>query len=291
MLLKIKNAHLCVAVSEHGAELQSIEDCRGIEYLWQGNPRYWADRAPNIFPYVGRLLGGKYFIDGSIRHMRIHGIAPYNPFRMIDYTADSIVFELSDNADTLKQYPRHFSFIIAYKLSENVLAITYTVKNLDQNDMYFGLGGHPGFNVPIKKGEVFENYRLRFSKNVRPERIGFSADCFVNGIVAPFELERDNLLPLRHELFDNDAIVLKNAGHNVSIESTANEPIITLTFPMMDYVGIWHRPHSDAPYICIEPWTSLPSRADEVTVIEKQKDLIRLEPTMRYVNSWSIKIR
>ena len=29
--------------------------------------------------------------------------------------------------------------------------------------MYFGLGGHPGFNVPLEAGLSFEDYCLEFS--------------------------------------------------------------------------------------------------------------------------------
>lgn len=42
MLQAIQNEFLSVAVSEQGAELQSILGADGIEYLWQGNPAYWS---------------------------------------------------------------------------------------------------------------------------------------------------------------------------------------------------------------------------------------------------------
>ena len=47
-------------------------------------------------------------------------------------------------------------------------------------------------------------------------------------------------------------------------------------------------PKTDAPYICLEPWTSLPSRQDVVEDLEKQPDLIRLEPKNVYKTTWSL---
>ena len=43
---------------------------------------------------------------------------------------------------------------------------------------------------------------------------------------------------------------------------------ICVTYPNMTYLGIWHMPKTDAPYICIEPWSSLPSRKNVVEDLE-----------------------
>jgi galactose mutarotase-like enzyme len=51
----IRNERLTVVISALGAELQSIKDSDGTEYLWNGNRSYWGNRAPNLFPYIGRL--------------------------------------------------------------------------------------------------------------------------------------------------------------------------------------------------------------------------------------------
>ena len=52
----ISNSVLTVGVSEHGAELQSIQK-NGKEYLWQGDTRFWGRRSPVLFPIVcGKTL-------------------------------------------------------------------------------------------------------------------------------------------------------------------------------------------------------------------------------------------
>lgn len=285
----IQNGCLRVEVAEHGAELQSIRDREGAEYLWQGDPAYWPDRAPNLFPYVARLTEGKYHLDGQEYSMDIHGLAPYLDFTLKDKSETRLILELRSSERTRAVYPRKFSFRVIYALAGSTLNITYEVENRDERIMYFGLGGHPGFRVPLGEGERFEDYQLRFAPSCRPRRVGFTPDCFLDGTDAPFLLQ-DSCLPLRHDLFDRDAIVLKGAGHQVRLEYPGSGRGVTVTFPQMDYLGLWHTPKTDAPFLCIEPWSSLPSTKGRIAVLERQLDLITLPSREIYQNTWHIQI-
>ena len=104
-------------------------------------------------------------------------------------------------------------------------------------------------------------------------------------------MQQEQILPLRHDLFDEDAIVLKDMAHSVTLESAKGRHGLTVSFPNMDYLGIWHMPRTDAPYVCIEPWSSLPSTKDQIAVLEEQKDLLSLEPGKVLESAWSIQIR
>ena len=291
MLHTIQNQLLSVTVAEHGAELQSIRHADGTEYLWQGDPAYWRSRAINLFPYVARLTNDSYWLDGKLYHMDIHGFAPYRSFRLTAHQPDSMTFELTDDADTYAHYPRQFAFRIHYVLENNRLNITFEVENRDSKPMYFGLGGHPGFRVPLTDGLAFTDYRLRFSHPCQPNRVGFTETCFLNGTNTPYPLEQDAVLPLDHSLFDDDAIVLKEMDRQVTLETDSDGHSVTVGFPGMDYLGIWHKPHTDAPYVCIEPWCSLPSTQDVVAELETQPDLISLEPGKTYRNTWWIELQ
>ena len=160
----IRNGQLTVEISERGAELRSVRGADGTEYLWQGDPEYWSDRALNIFPFVARLTEGKYSLDDNIYEMPIHGFAPYSDFRVTGNTGTRLTMELRDSAETLKIYPRRFCFRVVYSITGDTLTVAYEVENQDTRPMIFGLGGHPGFNVPLRDGLRFEDYRLRFSK-------------------------------------------------------------------------------------------------------------------------------
>ena len=291
MIDTIGNDWLTVSANSLGAQLWSIRSGDGTEYLWQGDPAYWSDRALTIFPYVARLWQGQYVLDGETHRMPIHGFAPESEFALAEKTDTRMVLVLESNEETYAQYPRYFVFRVVYALEGNALSVAYEVENRDARTMYFGLGGHPGFNVPLEKGLRFEDYRLRFGAACAPVRVGFSADCFVNGEDAPFPLEDGTALPLAHSLFDDDAIVLRDMAREVTLEAPGRLRSVTVAFPDMPYLGIWHWPKKDAPYVCIEPWRSLPARRGETAVLERQEDLVSLAPGQTYVNRWSIIIR
>lgn len=290
MLHTIGNASLEVTASEAGAELWSILGSDGTEYLWQGDPKYWKDRALNIFPYVARLTEGRYVMDGREYAMPIHGFAPTSRFRLAEKSDTSMVFELTSSEETMAQYPRRFVLRIVYAVDGRMLTVRYEVENLDDRTMHFGLGGHPGFNVPLEAGKRFEDYHLRFSQPCAPVRVGFSPDCFVNGEDTPYPLEEDCVLPLDHALFDDDAIVLSGMAREVTLESPSGKRAVTVSFPDMPYLGIWHWPRTDAPYVCIEPWRSLPARKGKIAVFEQQEDLVSLDTGKTYTNTWTISI-
>lgn len=102
------------------------------------------------------------------------------------------------------------------------------------------------------------------------------------------QLVQGQYLNLEHTLFDNDAIVLKNMPEEIRINSEKGEKEIRVAFPDMDYLGFWHWPHAEVDYMCVEPWSSLPSRKNIVEDLEKQKNLHALKSGEEYRNTWSI---
>ncbi len=286
----IKNEQLTVRISDAGAELQSIRSADGTEYLWQGDPAFWHDRAPNIFPYVARLTEGRYTVGGKEYAMKIHGFLKYRTLQVESQTETCVVFRLDSDEETRAQYPYEFTYRISYELQENVLVTTNSVTNHSETRMYFGLGGHPGFNVPLEPGLTFEDYYLEFSQEAHPYRVGFSDSCFLTGCDAFYPLEDGRRLPLHHELFDHDAVVLKHAAREVRIASDRGKRSVTVAYPDYPYVGFWHMPYKKAPYVCVEPWSSLPSRDGIVEDFALQADLIAVNAGNTYTNRWTIGI-
>ena len=289
MEYSISNHSLQLVLSDIGAELQSIEK-DGREYLWNGDPQYWPERSPILFPYVGRFTEGKYRLGGREYEMEIHGFAKKYPYRVAEQKDDSITFERRDHTETYQLYPYHFILQVTYRLQDNTIAITYRVFNASPDTMYFGIGGHPGFRVPLEEGLTFSDYYLEFSGTSCPERIGHTPACFLSGINQPFPLEDNRILRLYHKMFDEDAIVFRNMADEVTLKSEKGMRRVTVSYPNMPYLGLWHAPKTEAPYLCIEPWTSLPSRQNIVEEFRYKSDLIRLAPEKQYRNTWNITI-
>ena len=236
-----------------------------------------------LFPYVARLTGGEYTYRGNSYSLPIHGFASGAEFAC-EKTEDQLRFTLCDTPETRACYPFPFRFTVAYRLAGNTLTQEYTVENTGEEIMWFGLGAHPGFRVPLEEGLDFTDYCLEFAPDVSPVRIGFTPQCFLSGEDTPYPLEQGRL-PLRHDLFDQDAIVLRDCGSQVTLRSAKGERAVKAEFAGIPFLGIWHQPNMAAPYVCIEPWCSLPSRQDVVEDLETQPTLLSLPAGERYVAS------
>ena len=216
-MLTIQNEYLRLTVDPHGAQMMELATAKGTQLLWNGDEKYWTDRAPVLFPFVGRLTGGQYRLHGKVYPMSIHGFAAASEFSVLEQSADAVTLALRDNEETLRQYPLHFEFRVRYALHGRELEIGYTVRNPNAEELPFGIGGHPGFRVPLCAGTAFEDYYLRFSEPCEPDRVGFTPSVFLSGHDERYPLENAQLLRLRHELFDDDAIILKNMARSVTL--------------------------------------------------------------------------
>ena len=290
MLTTIKSKDMKVTVSARGAELQSIQSSDGTEYLWQGDPAYWTSHAPNIFPYVARLTDGKFLHKGSVYGFGNHGLVRYAELAVIERSQDSVTYELVSDENTLRQYPFAFRYTMRYRVTGNRLEMQTTVENTGSERMYFAVGGHPGFNVPLENGLSFSDYVIEFDEPADPYRIKLADSGAVTPGQERYALEESRRIRLSHSLFDHDAIVLHHMAKKVTIKAETGRRSITVYYPDFRYLGLWHKPKTDAPYLCVEPWTSLPSREGIVETLALQSDLLFLDPGKRYQTAWWIEI-
>ena len=289
MITTIENDFLEVKTSQKGAELYSIKSKKtGVEYLWQGDPEFWTDRSPVLFPICGRLFGGKYYYNGVEYKMDIHGFSRLLDFEVNKISNKTAEFTLKSNLQTKKSYPFDFEFSLIYKLKNNALITEYRVKNLDDKELIFSYGAHPGFRVPQKNNEKFEDYYLEFSKS-KLKKLVFSSTCFDLEKLEDLSLS-ENKLFLRHELFDNDAIFIQTKTDAVKLKSIKNNSCVEVSYKDMTTLGLWHAPKTNAPYICIEPWHGLPSTDGVVDDLKTKKQMIKLEKNKTYENFYTIKI-
>lgn len=277
MIYTIENDKIKVSASTKGAELVSvILKKTGTEYLWQGDPTYWTGHAYNLFPICGRLWNGKYTYEGNSYEMNLHGFARKTEYELVSQTADTLIFRLTDSETTLAQYPFRFSLLLTYTLEGASVKTAFHVKNLDTKEMLFAVGGHPGFNVPLAEGETFTDYTVTFGEECRPQQLCMSDTCYYLGETKPFPLQDGKSFALRHDLFDNDAIFLTSVAHTVTLRSGISKHFVKLTYPEMNFVGFWHAPRTEAPYVCIEPWTSVPADDGKVDELQTKRSMFRL---------------
>jgi len=290
MLITIKNNQLTVTLDSVGAVFHSIvkED---IEYLWQGDAKYWKRRDANLFPYVGRLTDGKYSYQGREYPLTIHGFCIGTEFELEEQSSSSVGFVLKANDSTRAVYPFEFAFHVRYELRGSSIVKTCTVENLDNKTVLFGIGGHPGFNAPINGEGEFTDWYMQFDADCDPLRVEFNNEsCRISGETTRYPLKDMNKMPLTHEMFVNDAVVLGNVPRGVTLASDKSAHSVHVSFPGMEYVGFWQAHITDATYVCIEPWHGINDNPIPWNDISEKREIRSLEAGGRFDFPWKAEI-
>ena len=273
----LKNQDLTVTLSSLGAEVVSVTrgDC---EYVWQGNPTYWKGQSPLMFPICGRFVDQTYTHGGKTYQMGTHGFARHADFVLASATDTCAVFVLESNDDTRAQYPFDFVLTVTYTLEGSRLTVAANIRNTGAEILPAAFGGHPGFNVPLDGKGEFADWYLEFAEDCSPDEILMSPACFITGKRRAYPLKDGKIFPLRHDLFMIDGIFMARMADTVTLKSDLSERSVTLHYPQMPYLGVWHAPRTDAPYVCVEPWCSLPAYDGECQDITQKPDMFRILP-------------
>ena len=286
----LENNFLRIAVKQTGAELCGIRSVvSGLEYRWDGTPAVWPSHAPVLFPIVGELKGGTYYYQGQAYQLARHGFVRNNPrVELEESTPTSLTFRLRADADTLAKYPFRFVFRVKYRLEENRIRVSHEVTNQDEVPMLFSVGGHPAFRCPIHPTERYDDYYLEFEVPETAPIWPINDKGLVTGETVPL-LDQSTSLPLRHDLFENDALIFKNLqSKKVTLRSHTSPQRVAVAFADFPYLGIWAKPQGD--YVCIEPWLGIADRADADQQLEHKEAIVRLKAGQTFEASYTIEI-
>ena len=285
-MIKIKNDHLQVTISEKGAELQSLQ-LNGLEYLWQADPNYWGRHSPVLFPIIGELKDGKYIFNDKEYHLPRHGFARDHVFEATQISSSSAIFTLHSNADTLSVYPFQFLFQVKYEIKEQTLYCSYIVQNVDDKDMYFSVGGHPAFRVPLNDQLKYDDYILAFDKDNILKR--FLLDNGLTKNDAEIIVLDDKKLRLKSSLFYNDAIVLKHiSSDQIKLYSEKDPHGLKFMFEGFPYFGIWAA--KDAPFVCLEPWCGIADNIHHNYQLRNKEGINQLASGATWNRTWRVEL-
>lgn len=279
-MITLENDDIKADIHPHGAELHSIySKTNEIEYLWNGDPAFWPRHAPVLFPIVGGLIDDTFIYKSESYHLEKHGFARDSDFEVESSTATSATFLLKSCEETLKSYPFAFELRLKYALNGNKVSLEYHVSNPAQSPMFFSIGSHPAFKVPLTEGG-YEDHSLVFSEVENADSWGVSG----NYLTTPAKyLDNQKKLDLKHELFYNDAVIFKDLKSTaISVVNNKNQHGLTYTFEGFPYMGIWAA--KDAPFVCIEPWCGIPDSIDHDQNLENKEGIIKLEGQ----KSWNV---
>lgn len=280
----IENSHFLATIDCAGAQIISLINKKsGRELIWQRDKQYWGRCAPILFPAIGGLKNDTYTIYGKSYKMGKHGFLRDAIFTPTLHSKHKVSFSISDSAETLAQYPFHFNFTTTFKLTSYGVKQSFKIENLDDKKIYFCLGGHPAFNLPMEEGLTFEDYQIHFSKKENAPLYYLENDL-LKGKKDNY-LQNQNKIALKVSLFDNDALIfhrLKSKKITMqpnSLTKNSKKSFLHLgTFPM---VGIWTK-EGGAPYLCVEPWYGVDDAYDTDGDFTKKWEVISLEPNKKF---------
>ena len=255
----IENEYLKLTVTTWGAQVKSVvRKSDGVEHMWQADKNVWGYHAPILFPHTGKVVDGVIEAKGGVYESKQHGFARLMEHELVAMTEDTIVMELRSSDETLAKFPYEFNLVSTFTLENDTLHHTLTVENWDEEELPFGIGYHPAFNVPFDSQHVATDYELRFSEMESP----ICLNCLPTGLVQDNHYylgSNIKSIPIDEHLFDNDSHCMVNIrSGKLGIYEKGTGRAVVCNIEEFPYCLIWSKPGMPQ-FVCIEPWQSLPS--------------------------------
>lgn len=289
----LQNEFLTVKVSTTGGVLTSIKSSEGIEYLWQGDPKYWANQAPLLFPICGSIRDNHAELGvGKETKMNRHGIVRGREFSCEQQSVHSITMSIVSDEEMQGLFPYEAKLAVTYTLDGHSIRQTFVVTNLERDErMPFFVGGHPAFNCPIVEGDAYTDYYVEFEKEETctvPEQLTESGLLNLQNRSAC--LDHTKRLPLSFDLFAKDAITFDELeSRSVTLASDKHTHSVRIDFAEFPYLILWTTANQ-GPFLAIEPWLGLSTCSDESDRFEEKRNVQFADPFESKSYSFTITI-
>lgn len=286
-MLTLETPNSRASILLKGAELYSLyyKETQ-TEYIWDADPAFWNKHSPILFPIVGTLKNDSYTYKGKSYSLPRHGFARDMDFVVLQQEEDQVLLGLQADETTLAKYPFLFLLKIHYKLTDNGLRVTYIVENEGGDNMYFSIGGHPAFRIPINNTLQFEDYELQFEQSEMADIYPLNHEGFLLQKGVPF-LRGTDRLPLNKRLFYEDALIFKQLNSkSIRLISSKDPRFIEISFAQFPYLGIWSK--KDADFVCIEPWNGITDLEHASGLLEEKEGICLLPPKQTWEGAWQV---
>ncbi len=280
-MYEISNDIFKVGINTLGAELEYIK-INNIDILWHGK-ELWNAKSPVLFPVIGCLKDGFYSYQGQRYELPVHGFVKDMEFEVADLDKNKITLSINYDENTLKAYPFKFKFLVTYELNNNSLNIKFDVINLDNKDITFSVGVHPGFIHEGLAKILDGNYKFNYQANNLKEV--FFTPTFVKNI-GDNTVNYNTFEEMSDDLEIKRTICLKGIKE-FDIYSDKHK----LRFINdMSFMAFWHKKFNlDPKFICVEAWEGIPDEdiKSDCDIFKKLGNVI-LEENKSYTTNFEI---
>ncbi len=197
-LITIKSDLITVTISSKGAEIQSILDKNGIERMYDGDPKFWASRAPILFPVAGGFKDDGYEWQGKWYHMPKHGFIRPLEWQVEDVKDNQVTFLLQEKHEG---FPFEYDLLATYTAEGSKLDVTYAVTSRDERPFCFSIGSHEAYATP---GGI-QDYEIVFDEAENLQHSELIGNLTGHGTVTI--AENTKVLPRTYDYFQVDALV------------------------------------------------------------------------------------
>ena len=289
IMVELKNDLLSILVSERGAELQSIKDASGKEYLWQADPNFWPRHSPILFPIVCSVNNDTYRAEGKEYHLPRHGFARDTDFKLIAQSERKVTFALESSDETRKVYPYDFTLSVSYVLDGNTIGVIWHVLNTDTREIHFQIGGHPAFNIPDMKAGDTQTGRIRLDNSEPLDGLKSYIDGSHEMTEIPVEAEA-GIIEFTDNTWRNDSVKIhKSQVRRAELLNKAGEAEVTVEF-RTPVIAFWSPFEKQAPFVCIEPWYGVGDPRGFDGEFKDKPLMNHLQPGASFMSKYTISI-
>ena len=258
-MIELKNEQLAIRVAEMGAELQSVKDSKGREYMWQAGEK-WPRHSPVLFPIVCSVNNDTYVVDGKEYHLSRHGFARDTEFTVVSQNEEKVTLALH-------------------------IHVIWHVENTDSQEIHFQIGGHPAFNVPGGKLEG----QIKLDNNEPMDVLKSYIDGSHDMVEEPLEADL-GVIEICNNFFRNDSVKIhKCQTHRAMLMDTNGEPAVTVDYKA-PVCAFWSPFDKQAPFVCIEPWYGLGDPRDFKGEFKDKPLMNHLLPGASFMSRYTITI-
>lgn len=281
-ILSVENTRFQLKIDALGGELNSLWDKKlQCEWIWQPKHDVWDRSAIQLFPVVGRLIHGGLWQGNKFFTLPNHGFLQDQPFVCTEKQPAVLVLEAAASTATLAYWPWRWRIVVSFELTNDGLIFHQKVINEDSESLWFSIGWHPGFALPLAEQA---GWKVRFSNGT------------VNGpyftrertLAIPALLTETDTFILTDTSFCNGAIYFGNSqNQHIQVCSPEERTVVEMDTGEHDWLALWSVP--GANLLCIEPLSGTTDAPDFDGLINHRRGIQQLAPGQNRI--FSVRLR